>query len=282
MAGSKGGGALARPLARTSCQKRGCSGFCPTKVILRCEARGAPCVCKVCERPYPKPPAKGSSATTPPHKASEVSIKSVLDLNATHTAKLAELSKGAAPVEESGDPKVKEAVRCLRQQVASLRGMDEGLHHLCDHRGGHAAHLGKVQAELDALLAGVRATKPLKERKSQAEAFLARVLEAHQRAKTAAAEAEVELAALVKKVDGLKEAESAALRKVDAAKLEVATLAEEVAARLRDELPAAVGGHAVGGVAAADVPLAGAPRVHPIEAMPELPAALRGIPEWEA
>jgi len=171
-----------------------------------------------------------------------VSIKSLLDLNATLTAKLVELSKGVAPVDESGDPKVKEVVRCLRQQVASLRGMDEGLHHLCDHLGGHAAHLGKVQAELDALLAGVRVTKPLKERKSQAEAFLARVLEAHQRAKTAAAEAEVELAALVKKVDGLKEAESAALRKVDAAKLEVATLAEEVAARLRDELPAAAGG----------------------------------------
>ena len=112
--------------------------------------------------------------------------------------------------------------------------------------------------------------------------FLARVLEAHQRAKTAATEADVELAALVKKVDGLKEAESAALRKVDAAKLEVATLAEEVAARLRDDLPAAVRGHAGGGVAAADVPLAGAPRVHPIEAMPELLAALRGIPEWEA
>lgn len=277
--GAKGAKAPSSTRERTACSRAGCSGSCPSRVIVRNAAIGVQTTCKVCARCFKGSPrgrgaAAGARQDQDPKKELAKALKQVEELRAQlKEAEAGGLAGGAEPGGQAdGAAPAADPIKSLKAQLAALKNFDVEAAPLLEHLGGREAALAAVQAKLDAAYAEARDAKPLAARKASAEAYLRRVEEACAKAEKAHAAAQEELEEATQLAQSKRELLQAAQAKVTEAKAAVATISVEVAADLRGAASPAV----------AQPSVAGWPEALPQCPAPEVPAELRGDPQWEA
>ena len=139
------------------------------------------------------------------------------------------------------DDDTKDAVRALRERLKQLQDMPPGLRSLCDSQGGHAKMVADLEQEIQRACAAEREAKPLAAQKVSAEAHLRRVARLHEQATEKLSKTRVQHEQLVKQLAEQEEGAASMGQRVEAARRELADIAEKMAADLRGSPSATTG-----------------------------------------
>ena len=226
----------------------GCAGSCQLSVVLRSnKADGIPAKCMVCERKYKVPAGAGTAVQLQTKKGSQSRLgadgklqeqlralrEEVKSLKAAQASPGGEANEVVIAVDDQPDEAGRERVKSLREKLRLLQNMDPSLRSYLDGQGGHSKAVADLEQELRGACTAQRESKPLATQKVSAEAHLRRVAKQHELAVTRLSELQKQQELLAKKISEQEAETTAAGVLVTAAKQEVASVAERIAADLR-------------------------------------------------
>ena len=230
--------------ASVQCAKPGCIGSCPFNVVRRSNQNdGVPAKCLLCDRRYKVPPDTGASAKQQAKPAGSSGNSAVHKELLALKKELAALKAAKAPSDTSPtgaqasaealalSDDDKAAVKVLQKQVQQLKELGPELRaSLCDPQGGYETFVASLEDKRQAIFAKHRGTMPLDVQRQKSQQFLKNVQKHRDDAESALTELQRQSNDLEEKVARQRQCLAEAEVKLQAAKLEAATLAQAAAA----------------------------------------------------
>ena len=228
--------------ASVQCAKPGCTGSCPINVIRRSNQKdGVPAKCLVCDRRYKVPPDNVSPAKQQAKPACSNSNPSVHKELLALKKELATLKAAKSPCEAPTgslpsaetlalSDEDKAAVKALQKQIQQLKELGPELRSsLCDPHGGYDTFVARLEGKRQAIFAKHRSTMPLEVQRQKCQQFLKGVQKHRDDAESELADLQRQRSDLDEKIARQAQCLADAEIKLQAAKMEAATLAQAAA-----------------------------------------------------